>query len=41
VTLATTGTELIDGYYGNGIDLEYQYPQSFKVQSTGSGWIII
>jgi cytoskeletal protein CcmA (bactofilin family) len=41
VTLATNGTELIDGFFGNGTDLTFKYPQSITVQSTGSGWIII
>jgi hypothetical protein len=41
LTIATTGGELIDGLYGNGDDLTIIFPQSIKLQSTGSGWIII
>jgi hypothetical protein len=41
VTLATTGSELIDGTYGNGTDLTFKFPVAITVQSTGTGWIII
>jgi hypothetical protein len=41
VTLATTGSELIDSTYGNGTDLTFKFPVTITVQSTGSGWIII
>jgi hypothetical protein len=41
VTITTTGTELIDGLYGNGTDVTITFPQSLTLQSTGSGYIII
>jgi len=41
ITIATTSGELIDNLYGGGNDLQIIFPQSIKLQSTGSGWIII
>ena len=41
ITIATTSGELIDNLYGGGNDLQTIFPQSIKLQSTGSGWIII